>query len=463
MIEREKYTEVWKHAQYRELAPGEHSVELFLKLAKPRSTDTVIDFGCGTGRAGLALAKHANVRLVDFAGNCLDTEVRQALNGRIRFETHDLTQPFQGGPERFGYCTDVMEHIPTADVPKVLRNILHAARHVFFQISCEPDQLGVLIGEQLHLTVQPYAWWLERFNELHCSVHWSHDAGSMCAFYVSAWATGKDFHSNAAVNTDDATIKANVLANLEPGLPEVRPHEAQDRELMLLCGGPSLNGFERRIRNQRLLGMGLVTVNGAYNWCMERGIKPSAQIVLDAREFNKRFVQPVVPDCRYLLASQCHPETVRAVPPEQVVLWHSGSSEAVKSALDEYDQTHGKAREWFPVYGGMTVPLRAFPLLLMLGFSRFHVYGFDSCLSGDAHHAYAQPENDEQRVVEVTCGQRTFRCHPWMLTQAHEFQEMVRLMLADTCEIEVYGDGLIRHILQTGAELNHGGLGVHAL
>jgi hypothetical protein len=448
----EKYTKVWSHPKYRECAPGELSAGFFLSLAKPKPTDTVIDFGCGTGRGGLEISKHCNVRLVDFTDNSLDPEVKKALNGKIRFEQHDLTKPIEG-LERFGYCTDVMEHIPTDDVGVVLRNILHSARHVFFQISCEPDNLGVLIGEQLHLTVKPYAWWLEQLNKLHCTVHWSHDAGSYCLFYVTAWATGKEFHNNAQVNTEDEQIKKNVLANLELGLSEVRPYDPQDKAVMVLAGGPTLNEFEFDIKLKRKLGMPLVTMNGAYNWCLERNIKPSVQIVLDAREFNKRFVAPVVPECKYLLASQCHPETVKAVPREQVVLWHSGSSEAVKSALDEFDSSRNQKRGWYPVYGGMTVVLRSFPLLLMLGFSKFHVYGFDSCIF-EKHHAYDQPENDEDRIVDVTVGGKTFQCHPWMLTQAHEFQEMVKLMLGETCELEIYGDGLIKHILKTGAELN---------
>jgi hypothetical protein len=42
--------------------------------------------------------------------------------------------------------------------------------------------------------------------------------------------------------------------------------------------------------------------------------------------------------------------------------------------------------------------LRAFPLLRMLGYTQFHVFGFDSCVQEDGtHHAYPQPENDNQQ------------------------------------------------------------------
>ena len=448
-----KYEKVWKHEQYRKVAPGEHSVELFMQIAKPRNTDTVIDFGCGTGRGGFKISQHGpTVRLLDFTDNCLDEEVRKSLNGHVRFENHDLTEkPTDFG--KYGYCTDVMEHIPTEDVKNVLKNIVSSARYVFFQISCEPDRLGELIGETLHLTVQPYSWWKERLEELKCNILWSHDAETHCLFYVSAWATGIDIREVAVANTSDEQIKKNVLENLSLNLTETEPHLPQDRELIILAGGPSMNDFEEEIRQKRKDGVGLVTVNGTYNWCLERDIKPSLQLMLDPRLFNKRFLNPVIPECKYLLASQCHPEVVKSMPREQTYLWHSGSHESVVEAMKEHNEKTGVEKNYYPVYGGSTIMLRAFPLLIMLGFSKFHVYGFDSCLMDGKHHGYRQPENDLVGVADITVGDRTFSCHGWMVTQATEFIEM-QPMISQHCEMAVYGDGLISHIINTAYKIS---------
>jgi hypothetical protein len=97
--------------------------------------------------------------------------------------------------------------------------------------------------------------------------------------------------------------------------------------------------------------------------------------------------------------------------------------------------------------------LRAFSLLRMLGFYRFEVYGFDSCLRDDEHHAYAQPENasDTKNLVRVSCGDRVFRCKPWMASQAQEFIDLIRF-IGDEIELVVHGDGLIAHIIKTAAE-----------
>jgi hypothetical protein len=451
-IEAQKYQKVWDYPKYRDWSPGDICVDEFIKQAKPRATDTIIDYGCGTGRAALRLSAYANVRMLDFTDNCLDEEVRNSLGDNLTFEQHDITKPINGEIAKFGFCTDVMEHIPEHQVKDVLRNIVTSSRYVFFQICNKEDSLGQFIGEQLHLTVKPYEWWKEQLEQVGCNIIDGLEHEIFCTFCVSAWASGSDVKARSSVNTEDEQIKANILKNLELGFPEAHPFEAQTQELIILAGGPSINDYVDEIRLNKMFGIPVVTVNGAYNWAIEHGIKPDLQIVLDARAFNKRFVEPIIPSCHYLIASQCDPDLVKSIPREQITLWHCGSAEAIKEAVAEFTEQTGKEHEVYPVYGGMTVMLRAFQLLLMLGFSRYAVYGFDSCLIDDKHHGYAQPENDGNEVIRVKCGDREFKCEGWMVTQAHEYVEL-QSMISEFVEMDIKGDGLIAHIIKTGAEL----------
>ena len=448
MSEQAKYKRLWgEHKQYRAIAPGEQLADHFLSLARPQPHQTCFDFGCGTGRGAARIVKRCRVVGFDFADNCLDESVR----GAFEFVQHDLTQPIGREVADFGYCTDVLEHIPPADVRTVLKNIVTAARRVYLNISTVEDKLGALIGEPLHLTVQPMDWWLGQLDALGFTAHYSQDLGSSCLIYGSAYLTFSDIEHTVALNTEDARIAENIRANLALGLQEVAPHDEQATEIMLLCGGPSLNDFADEVVAKNHAGMPAVTVNGAYNWLIGHGGRPGAQVIVDAREFNRRFTEPVVLSCKYLVSSQCDPELVASLPKAQTYLWH-GLGEPVRAVIAEFAKDAGADREWYPVPGGTTVALRALPLLAMLGFRKIHVYGLDSCLRDDAHHAYEQAENDGMGVLEVSVAGRTFKAHGWMVKQAEEFQQVMRhLLIPAGVELAIYGDGLIAAILQAAA------------
>lgn len=397
----------------------------------------------------LATFGNLDVTMIDFVRNSLDEDIRQACETQahvLRFLKADLEQPLPVHAE-YGYCTDVMEHIPPDKVAQVLDNILQASQHVFFSISTIADRCGAMIGETLHLTVQPYAWWLEQFAQRECLIHWSQDQGMDALFYVSAWKDVTKVVDGGLLNETDEAIRKNVGINSANGWQQVCPHEKNDMEVMILGGGPSLNEFVEDIKRKREEGVKLVTLNGTYNWAIEQGMNPSAQIIVDAREFNKRFTFPVVDGCKYLIASQCHPSVLEGLPKDRTYLWHT-----------MYDLIKDQVTPWYPevwpVPSCTTVLNTSLPLLRMLGFARFFLYGCDSCLAPDQvqHHAYAQPENDGKGFIPVSVtGGRIFYCHPWMAAQAQQFIEMIKF-LGDEIEIEVYGDGLLKHILDAGAD-----------
>lgn len=447
-----KYGKLWQTPEYRAVAPGEHVAQLFLEQAKPKPGSTCIDFGCGTGRGSLHLACFGamNVTMVDFTGNCLDPELKQACETQahvLRFVKADLEKPLPVVAE-YGFCTDVMEHIPPAKVDQVLDHILMAARHVFFMISLVDDVCGQLIGEPLHLSVHPFAWWLEQFTKRECIIHWSQDAGESALFYVSAWQDGSKVVDSGLLNEAETQIRENVRVNCAAGWQQVVPHERNELECIVLGGGPSLNAHEAEIKALRANGAKLITLNGTYNWALEHGLTPSAQVMVDARPFNARFSKPVVDDCRYLIASQCHPSVLEGLPPERTFLWHTMIDLIGDLVKERYEVA-------YPVPSCTTVLNTSLCLFRMLGFRRFHLFGCDSCLAPDrSHHAYAQPENDAAFVVNVmVTGGRTFQCHYWMVAQAQQFIDLIKF-LGDEIELEIYGDGLLKHILDAGASLS---------
>lgn len=447
--ERDIYRKMWTKPEYRKVAPGEDVAQIFLQQAKPKPGAEVLDIGCGTGRGAfnLALFGRMNVTMLDFADNCLDEDIVPMLETQkqsLRFIEADITKPLPAQAP-YGFCTDVMEHIPPKDVDKVLDNCLLACQHVFFQISCVDDVCGKIIGHPLHLSVHPYDWWLKKFQDRDCMIHWSKDCGDSCMFYVSAWRTGTELMETGELNTEHEIVKQNIRTNIKGDWLQIEPHDTNNVELMLIGGGPSLSEQWDKIKEMQAEGAKVVALNGTYKECIDRGINPSAMVMVDARPFNARFVKPVIDNCKYFIASQCDPSVLEGLPKERTYLWHT-LSEEMKTDLNE------RYERWYGVPGGSTVLLRAIPMFRMLGFKKFHLFGCDSCLIDNKHHAYEQKENDGAMVVPVTVGGRVFQCNAWQVCQAQEFIETIKF-LGDEIELEVYGDGLLKHILVTGAEL----------
>jgi len=260
------------------------------------------------------------------------------------------------------------------------------------------------------------------------------------------------------LNTDDATVAAQVRHAIRQGHPQLRPMPPNPDRVALVCGGPSLNDTLDELIELYFAGARVVTVNGAYHWCLTHNIRPSAQIVLDARPSTPRFVEPARPRCIYFVASQCHADVWASVADRpQVEIFHAVASEdsQLKPILDDY---YGDGR-WVGIGGGTTVALRAIGLLRTLGYLRFDLFGFDSCFLGAAHHAFDQPENQRDRPspVEVyPVGHpelaRTFHCAPWMLAQFEDFLKFVKHN-GDQVLLNVHGDGLIAYALKSSAEL----------
>ena len=176
--EREKYERMWSFSAYRIKAPGEDCAEAFLEIVKPDGR--VIDFGCGTGRAALKMHRAGiDVTLVDFAGNCRDQEACA-----IPFWQLDLTEPLPITAP-YGYCTDVLEHIPPAHVIVVIGNVMTSAKTVFFQIATCEDRAGAIINQKLHLSVHPHAWWKTTFETMGYVVTHEDEKSDASIFVIS--------------------------------------------------------------------------------------------------------------------------------------------------------------------------------------------------------------------------------------------------------------------------------------
>lgn len=257
------------------------------------------------------------------------------------------------------------------------------------------------------------------------------------------------------MNTDDETVLRNMAYSCRQGHPQFWPQGKKSDRVVLVGGGPSLKSTEKDLVDLVFEGAKVVTVNGSYHWCLERNIRPSAQIVLDARASNARFLTPEVPNCAYLLASQTDKACWDAVKDyKSVFIWHSvGEKEGARAEfLNKFYM-----RNWVGVAGGVTVTTRAIGLLRMLGYLRFDLFGVDSCWFGDANHAFPQPENDRDARMIFRASptgrpdlERLFICSPWHVKQLEDFLQFIRVA-GHHFALNIHGDGLIAYALKASA------------
>lgn len=161
--ERAKYSAVWDIPEYRVVSPGADNVDRFLEVLQPPRGSTVIDIGCGVGNAGLDLERHGmNVTWLDITDAALDPVI-----DRRQFIEAPLWARWQrpGGWD-YGFCVDVMEHLPVEYTMLALERIVLACRTSWICLANLPDSHGDRIGETLHLTVQPFNWWLVRVGAI---------------------------------------------------------------------------------------------------------------------------------------------------------------------------------------------------------------------------------------------------------------------------------------------------------
>ena len=93
---------------------------------------------------------------MDIAANALSED----LADKVEFHRCALWDLPEQITADFGFCSDVMEHIPPFKVHDTLRAIRRSVRGpVFFDISLQKDRGGLKVGKVLHLTVKPQDWW----------------------------------------------------------------------------------------------------------------------------------------------------------------------------------------------------------------------------------------------------------------------------------------------------------------
>ena len=240
-----------------------------------------------------------------------------------------------------------------------------------------------------------------------------------------------------AAGTPDEN-SAYIRSALARGLPELQPAPARhDGTLVLVGSGPSMPEFVDEIRQHREQGRTICAIKGAHDFLCDNGIEPDLWVDLDPRD-RTNCIQKKNDHTVYMVASRCPPVMFDWLADKNVLLWHSWSQDAECEAI-------GKR---LAVGGGTTSGLRAINIGYLLGFRKFILYGYDSCIREDGTKRFTGEKAG--KTIEIFVGEaphrKKFISNMAMAQQANEFQLVFTVMPDIT--IEARGDGLIPEILR---------------
>jgi hypothetical protein len=124
------------------------------KIVKRHQAKTLLDYGSGAGDA-YRQPHH----------------VHEAWGiNRMRIRLYDPSFPGLDAPITGRYdgviCSDVLEHVPEADVDATIDALFsHATGFVWASVCCRPAKKLFADGTNMHVTLHPIEWWREKFAQ----------------------------------------------------------------------------------------------------------------------------------------------------------------------------------------------------------------------------------------------------------------------------------------------------------
>lgn len=254
---------------------------------------------------------------------------------------------------------------------------------------------------------------------------------------------------------DFPTIQDHVRHCMGLGLKVFTPTETpHDLEAVLVGSGPSVKTQVNKLKSLRKKkNMVFFGIKGGHDFLLDNKIQPDFGVAVDPLEkIHKQNFLRKAEKCVYFIASQCHPTLFDTLVErgENVVIWHL----LTNSLSDWAKDTSSPIYQHYMIPGGSTSGLRGIVLAYSMGFRKFHLFGYDSCLQGKRRKVNGEEMYEKEgpdgkpNIMKLTVGGKQFLCDPAFASQANEFQDLMKSLWKadDPYTIKPYGEGLIQQI-----------------
>lgn len=211
--------------------------------------------------------------------------------------------------------------------------------------------------------------------------------------------------------------------------PKLWIEALRDDVLCLVGYGPSLKDTWKQITHP------CMTVSGAHDFLMERGLTPDYHVECDGRAHKTKHLEKPNKVTEYLMASVCHPKMWEQLEGCRVKTWHNTLGQHMVDWIGRNDPNS------IMVAGGSVVGMSAIHIAGILGFRRFRLFGFDNNLSDGERHAgphYGPP----QRLLKRRVKDRWWYTTPQMTNAADELGWLMENH--PELEIEIVGESMTK-------------------
>lgn len=239
-------------------------------------------------------------------------------------------------------------------------------------------------------------------------------------------------------------IKQNCLDaskyNLEP--ISLLPSWREGRSIALVGGGPSLSNYLGELyKYQTVIACGSV-----HDYLVNNGVIVDYCVVCDPDPITAEYLKLHHESITYLLASQCDKSVFNLLRERTCYLWHSSGGEEFNKIFTDKENI---------IPGGCTVGTRAILTAIGMGYKNIDLYGFDSCITDNRHHAYNFIDETREslgNISEISLDgpdKPKFQVAGYMMAQIFDFQKILDTY-AGKLNINVYGGGPLAEILKIG-------------
>ncbi len=255
-----------------------------------------------------------------------------------------------------------------------------------------------------------------------------------------------EFEITPSLTFDELSKNVKHTSNL--GLRPITDCDAwrSDNRIAVVGGGPSLKHNLKELRRYKYI----MACGSVHDYLVDNNIFPTWCAVTDPDEIMIKYLQRPSPHTKYLLASQCHPKLFDHLRYDDVFVWHAGGSPE-ENQLIKFPDTD------YVLGGGCTIGTRAIVIATHFGFENITLFGFDSCIVGDEHHAYDFVDPSKEtlgHIFDIKVGSEdspTFKVAGYMVGQIRDFQALCAIY-AKTIKFTIVGDGPLAEIISLASK-----------